>query len=293
MTTINAIGNGLSGATGTGTFVGSNSPTVEMPTVNDTNGNHILLFNSVASAVNYFAISNNAMGSSPTLTATGSDANVTFVLFSKGGNVDIGDSTNTNGGAIAFLNAAGTQKTQLTISPSQATSVTFLLPAADGSANFIMKTNGSGQLSFTNGSQVAGTATNNDASSGNIGEIISSVIAFASATSLTTATAKDVTSISLTAGDWDVWANVFFNNTGTFTQASGWTSTTSATLPDLSLLNTIGAAGVGVGLSQTGFSVPTLRYSLASTTTIYLSAQASFASGAVTACGGIYARRRR
>jgi hypothetical protein len=33
MTTINAVGNGLSGATGTGTFVGSTSPTLVTPTL--------------------------------------------------------------------------------------------------------------------------------------------------------------------------------------------------------------------------------------------------------------------
>jgi hypothetical protein len=53
--------------------------------------------------------------------------------------------------------------------------------------------------------QIPGTATNDDAAAGKLGEIISSNIVVGSAVSLTTNTPANITSLSLTAGDWDVW----------------------------------------------------------------------------------------
>jgi len=61
------------------------------------------------------------------------------------------------------------------------------------------------------------TTTNDSATAGNVGEYVESVIVTGSSTALTTATAKTVTSISLTAGDWDVDTVVHFNPAGTTT----------------------------------------------------------------------------
>ena len=137
---------------------------------------------------------------------------------------------------------------------------------------------------------ILGAGTNSSASAGYVGEFVSSVIAVASAVSLTTATSKNITSISLTAGDWDVWGNVGFTFSVSGTGAYCWVSSTSVTVPDLSLFNGLSVTMVSVN----GINTPTLRFSLSSTTTtIYLSCQASFASGTGKACGGIYARRVR
>lgn len=135
---------------------------------------------------------------------------------------------------------------------------------------------------------IIGTATNNNAASGIVGELISSTIASGSAISLTNNTAANVTSISLTAGDWDVYGNVFVSYTTTGTFAYAWVSTASATLPDISL-----AGGSPLVVIGAGIDAPYVRLSLASTTTVYLSARASFTVGTATACGGIYARRAR
>src|SRR5690349_16625741 len=65
---------------------------------------------------------------------------------------------------------------------------------------------------------LAGTATNDDAAAGKIGEYIESEVLSGSAVSLTTNTAANITSISLTAGDWDVWgAAVYQLGSGTTT----------------------------------------------------------------------------
>src|SRR6266436_3159933 len=61
---------------------------------------------------------------------------------------------------------------------------------------------------------VVGTVTNDNAAAGSVGEYVESNIAFASATSLTSNTAKTITSISLTAGDWDVSGSVGFSAAG-------------------------------------------------------------------------------
>lgn len=140
----------------------------------------------------------------------------------------------------------------------------------------------------TNG--IIGTTTNDSASAGYVGQFISSVIAFASAVSLTNDTNKDVTSISLTAGDWDVWGNVYIVSAGNMDNTKVWSSSTSATLPDQSLFNTI--QNNTAFFTSAAQSIPYHRYSLSGTTTIYLSCWADFTSTA-TACGGIYARRAR
>jgi hypothetical protein len=136
----------------------------------------------------------------------------------------------------------------------------------------------------TGGVAVHGTGTNSDAAAGFVGEVISSVIPFASAVSFTNVTARDVTSISVTAGNWIVYGNV------TFTAASGtqqlaWCSLTSATIPDVSLISEITAGG-----SQ-GMTTPILRVKVTTTTTVYLSGYSAFSAGTSVGCGGIYAIR--
>lgn len=148
-------------------------------------------------------------------------------------------------------------------------------------------------ITFNTTTGVVGTTTNNSAAAGSVGELVSSVIPLASAVSLTSPTAANVTSISLTAGDWDVWGNVFFNNGGVATIFAGWISTTSATIPNASLLTQIQANSSGTSLLATGTPVPSIPLQLSGTTTVYLSAVAVFTTSTVTACGGIYARRRR
>lgn len=152
-------------------------------------------------------------------------------------------------------------------------------------------------LSFSSTSGVIGTATNDSAAAGSVGEIISSVIAAASATSLTTSTPKNVTSIALTAGDWDVWGNVGFsgNAATTFTAGVGWINSASASVPDGSLYaQVIYSPAITVfTIGNVNFTVPGYRVSLSGSATYYLSVSAIFGVNSCSAYGGIYARRRR
>ena len=138
-----------------------------------------------------------------------------------------------------------------------------------------------------------GTGTNDAAVAGYIGEFVSSTVLVGSAVSLTTATNADVTSISLTAGDWDVWGQVGFSPAATTTQTIiiAWVNDTSVTLPTAPGYTFLGlpfTTGVGSIIP-----VPKRRFSLASTTTIYLGARSSFAVDTNAAYGSIFARRVR
>lgn len=78
----------------------------------------------------------------------------------------------------------------------------------------------------------AGTGTNSSAAFGNVGEYIQALVAVGSPVSLTTATAKNVTLISLATGDWDVDGAINFSATSaTQTGCSAGIATTTATMP--------------------------------------------------------------
>ncbi len=246
------------------------------------------------------------------------------------GNILISDGTNyiastslwpnTVGTAGKILRSDGTTNAYTTSTYPDTNAVSTLLYASSANVMAALATANSGVLvtssggvpsisstlpAFTTSSitfspttgGIVGTTTNDSAAAGKVGEIISSVIASASGVSNTSNTARDVTSISLTAGDWDVWGNVTFNgNAATAVQALiGWISSTSATLPDTSISASkiTPAAPVLFSIAPDGFCVPSLRLSLSGTTTIYLSSYAFFSVSTCTSYGGIYARRVR
>ena len=86
----------------------------------DTNGNELFKLTATGSAVNELTLANAATGNKPTLTASGGDTNISVAILPKGS------------GQVIIDN------------------LTF--PAADGSANQILTTNGSGVLSFVDNS---------------------------------------------------------------------------------------------------------------------------------------------
>lgn len=140
---------------------------------------------------------------------------------------------------------------------------------------------------------LGGTTTNDNAESGRIGEYISANVAAGSAVSLANNVAKNVTSISLTAGDWDINGNVAFTMSGSCDNVQSWISTTSATRPTPP---NAGAFNEIAGPSTvTGTVLPTgvTRLSLSGTTTVYLSTIVLIVSGTVSAYGFIGARRAR
>lgn len=145
---------------------------------------------------------------------------------------------------------------------------------------------------------ISGVTNASNASAGNVGEVISSSVVSGSQVSLTSTTAANVTSISLTAGDWDVTGTVVLNPAGTttVTAIAGGISTTSATLvttPDANGLPTVNIAATLTTGAVQRLSIATYRINVSSTTTVYLVAQSTFATSTMGAFGAIVARRAR
>ena len=144
-----------------------------------------------------------------------------------------------------------------------------------------------------------GTSTNDNSDAGDIGEYQSITVGAGDAVAATTATPLNVTSLSLTAGDWDVSGTVNRALTGTTaTQYVASISPTSNTVPSQA-----GGSGVAAdssvienatfGTTVTGNYITAVgaRVSIAATTTIYLVASATFSAGTVAVYGTLRARR--
>lgn len=133
-----------------------------------------------------------------------------------------------------------------------------------------------------------GTIYADDALPGIIGEEISSLVT--AAVTLTSNAAADVTSIALSAGDWQVVGEVWF--TAPVTAMNAAIDLTLATLPTAPAF---GSARTSVGAASTSPSVvpvgPT-RINVSTAVTAHLVALATF-SGSCTAMGVIAARRMR
>ncbi len=150
-------------------------------------------------------------------------------------------------------------------------------------------------INRTGGTAITGTNTNDSAAAGVVGEYVTAAVLSGSAISLTTATTANITSISLTAGDWDVSGVVSFiptasTNIGVLASGSSAVSATVST--DEGATTRVSPVAVPGALVQS-LALTQQRYSLASTTTIYLIARASFTVSTLTAYGTISARRIR
>ncbi len=154
-------------------------------------------------------------------------------------------------------------------------------------------------LTFTSTSSTINTTTqtssgilqgskNTAPSAGFLGE---SILSTATAVALTSNTAKTVTSISLTAGVWDI------SCCGTIT-ATGGTLTAQAILLGISTTTNVHTGTTGIDWLQLNgsaqvmsLSVPSLRVTLTATTTYYLVATAVYTSTTCPVNGRINATR--
>lgn len=240
--------------------------------------------------------------------STGVSGFGTGVATALGVNVGTAGAPVVNGGALGtpssgtLTNATGLPTTGLTgtLQAAQEPAHTGDMTNSAGSlATTVLKTNG---VSFTaaataaNG-QLPGTATNDNASAGNVGEYVSSIIVPGSAVALTTSVAKDITTISLTAGDWDVAGVCVTNPAGTTTTslAQCGISLTLNTQPSFPADNSgvgFNQIALGAGLSES-LTMEPARLSLNATTTIHLVATANFAVSTMSVYGKIRARRVR
>lgn len=154
----------------------------------------------------------------------------------------------------------------------------------------------SGIKTFTGQLVGVGTATNNNAPAGYIGETVSSAV---SATNLPASTNfGDLTSISLTAGDWMIYINtVGFVAATTTTYFQTGVSTTSGNIAT-GLVDGDTRVYAGQSTAFAATALPSMavvgkRFSLASTTTVYLKYQAIYSAGTPQMAGRITAVRIR
>jgi len=149
---------------------------------------------------------------------------------------------------------------------------------------------------------ILGSATNDAATAGNVGEFKTTTVAAGSAVAGGASTVSaNVTSVSLTAGDWMVSGTCNYILSGmTTTITSCGLGTTTATQASQA-----GGSGIGtdplvidrlVLTTTTGAQsqvVPPTRVTLASTTTIYLVSNHTYSAGSFTQYGTIKAWRVR
>lgn len=140
-----------------------------------------------------------------------------------------------------------------------------------------------------------GTTTNDNATAGNIGEIIEATLASGSATSLVTGTPKTVISVALTAGDWDVSGASYFNPAATTSITILKASISATTNTEDNTPGRFAQLATAAQVPNAGITVqaPISRISLAAPATIYLVANQVFTASTLTAYGYIRARRVR
>jgi hypothetical protein len=146
----------------------------------------------------------------------------------------------------------------------------------------------------SNFSQLTGTVAADDALAGNIGEVVISTVAITTGPSLTSTTAANVTSISLTAGDWDVTGQVIFE----FTSATQSGDSVAAISGSTGALNSDMTDAYSVLRLTTTTCKQTItlapqRANINGTLSRFLVAQATFSAGSCKASGFIRARRIR
>jgi hypothetical protein len=225
-----------------------------------------LIGNATSSSAVPTAVSvSNCAGTSSALNYTGGSG------FSCNGSINAltvsGNAVGTSGGTIPLLNGVNTWSGAQTFSALITPSPTI---------------------------GIKGTAGNDSANAGSIGEIVSST---ATAVAITSNTATNVTSISLTAGDWEVTGLMGTAPAGSTTQSAVYAgpSTTSAAFQTLSgsFLNLAGSAAPVSAGGVVQVPLPVTRFSLSATTTVFMVASVTYSVSTLTVNGLLRARRVR
>jgi hypothetical protein len=284
------------------------APTFSLPTALTFTGKTIT--GGTYTAINKVAITAPATSATLTLidgtTLTGPAASGTVMTLGNNETVT-GVKTFGAAGNVGKLVVAGTTSGSTVLNATAVASGTLTLPAATdtlvGKATTDILTNktfnsaGTGNVlqvsSVTVSSgQYPGETTTGSATAGNVGEIITATVARATNTAITSATAKSITSISLTAGDWDVSGYAGYSiGTTAATNIQAGISTTTNTMPGFdSGAQTIINASISVG--DVIIPTPITRISISGTTTVFLVGLITYPSTA-TCYAGIRARRAR
>lgn len=253
----------------------------------------------VLGTTNTITITSPAPSSSRTITIPDPGASASFILTTTAQTIT---GAKTFADQTLLLQETGSTDVITINVASLAASRAYTLPDAGGSASFVMTAGTqsiAGVKTFSSqlipSAGIKGISTNTDASAGNIGEYVTAVVGTTNAP--TTNQWGDLTSISLTAGDWDVYgvADADINN-ATWTQALLGISTTSGN----------SATGLTAGQTMVQYqfassattplilplAIPFVRMSLSATTTVYLKMKCVYSAGQAIYDGGRISARR-
>lgn len=278
---------------------------------NDTTGARTITTGSGNTGLGSFTLSNLTTGSTNTALSANAGQNITSGSFNLYAGVNSGssntgsDSSNIYLSNIGILGESNTTRVGTTGSSSgqqsrcfvagvegvNVGSVATVVSMSSGQLGTTVLTAGTG-ISITPG---ANSITISTSGGGGAGTQVRSYVPSGSSITLTTATPANITSISLTAGTWDISTLVGFTNpvvSGvTIVQSS--ISTTSATLStnlgDDTIKYIIG--GGGSASEEPFLTIAQFRVTPAVTTTYYLVTQASF-SKSIAPPGELYAYGR-
>lgn len=231
--------------------------------------------------------------------------------FTTGGNfttsagVNFGGSFTTTGGALILTLSADTNVTLPTSGTliTASNTVSFSnkhIDTVDGNTFFIGSTGltaltGSGNtVVMSQHPTISGFTDGSNASAGNLGEYLTSSVA--SGVSLTSATSTNITSLSVTAGDWDIEGSATTVPSAVLGTRGVGLSLTSATMPDASTdfkFNLVQISPNSNSGQTEYYQTGRVRLSISITTTVYLVCNVTIGSGTCTAGGVIRARRVR
>lgn len=300
-------------ATGTGTFLRANGTNWLASTLTIPN-------TAVAGSMLYASTSNVLSASiTPILGVAGSALGTLGLSGNSAGVITLAPAANTTSYTFTFPDTAGSSGQVLqtngsgTTSWSSAGAIGGSTGSVDKSAIrangtggatiqasslIIADTTGALSRSGAGGIPVQGTNTNNNAAAGDIGEVVSSSVTSGSAIALTTNVQVNITSVSLTAGDWDCRAAGYMTGTGTtnvtrFNASISSTTNTSSTTVGTFSTYILPAGGTVFNHDTPSAVLPSNRVSIGSTETRYLVALATFTVSTAGAFGTILCRRVR
>lgn len=182
------------------------------------------------------------------------------------------DNTATTGDPMVTWNLSGVAKFAMGVDDSDSDAFILAASGALGTTNILR--------ALSSGVAILGTNTNNNASTGYVGESVRSLETTDTAAGTTTEF-KDYTSISLTAGDWLVSGLLRWSLAGATQTVAGMAisinsnnTTTDHVLSDNDVRGLPPTSATSIV-----FTIPNYRLSLSATTTVYLKGVATFSAG--------------
>jgi hypothetical protein len=222
-------------------------------------------------------------------------SNTTPITTAGTGSASLINSQITSGSASAISIGAGTS---MLIDLTYISSTNTNAITGAGTCNFSgISYNAAAGATFVNnvttqsGGTIQGIAAGNNPTAGYIGEQIRSYLPVGSAVTFSTSVIKEITTITLSAGVWDISAIAQINYTGVSTSTLAGISTTSTTFAPNNLGDNVNASSFSLTGDTVTCVIPAFRVAISTSTSYFMNASATFSTGAATGYGRISATR--